>query len=135
MVLSGFSGGIASILGKIALSPETPIMTASAQFICIELFGVETICSGTKIILQIVLIFVMLYFNVIMLSNFLRALETRGSLPVTVVCSAVNFLITGILSSILLGEKVNLMWCLGACLIMCGIFFIMLSQGGHKQHQ
>ncbi len=68
----------------------------------------------------------------VMLSNFLRALETRASLPVTVVCSAVNFLITGLLGNVILGEEVNPVWCGGASLIMIGIFFILFSQGGPK---
>jgi drug/metabolite transporter (DMT)-like permease len=77
----------------------------------------------------------MLYFNVLMVANFLKALESKGSLVVTVVCSAINFLVTGLLGNLILGEEVNITWCLGASLIIVGILLILFSQGGHKEKE
>lgn len=132
MVLSGFSGGMGSIFGKLALSPEIFIMKAISTFICKDALDLEFTCPTVSIILQVTAFAGMFYCNIVMLSYFLKALETRGSLPVTVVCSAVNFIVTGALGGLILGEEVNLRWCLGATFIMVGIVFIMFSQGGQK---
>lgn len=77
--------------------------------------------------------FLMFYANALALSLFLRALESKGSLVVTVVSSATNFLVTGLLSGVLLGENVGLNWCLGAVIIGLGVYLIASSQGGSKK--
>lgn len=129
MFISGLSGGLSSILGKIALTPNSDFVKLTTDFVSSYLFQGTVIYSHVAFLVQVVFFSSMLYLNAIGLSTFLRALETRGSLPVTVVCSAVNFLVTGTFGAILLGEKVNQSWCLGAGLIMAGITFIMFSQG------
>jgi len=135
MVLSGFSGGMGSILGKLALSPEIFVMKAISNFICKDALDLEFSCPTVMIILQVSSFAGMFYCNILMLSYFLKALETRGSLPVTVVCSAVNFVVTGLLGGMILGEEINFRWCIGASFIMIGIVFIMFSQGGQKVHK
>lgn len=124
-----------SILGKLALSPDLFVMKAISSFICKDALDLEFTCPTVTTILQVAAFGGMFYCNVIMLSYFLKALETRGSLPVTVVCSAVNFVVTGALGGLILGEEVNFRWCLGASFIMIGIVFIMFSQGGQKVHK
>ena len=139
MVISGISGGFSSILGKIALSSDSYYVEATSQLICSNSFFTSTIdltsyCWLTALISKFLFFILMLYCNVIMLSYFLNALETRGSLPVTVVCSAVNFLVTGLLGNVILGENVNIIWCGGAGLIISGIVCILYSQGSPKFH-
>ncbi len=67
--------------------------------------------------------------NGFMVSNFLKALEKNSSLLVTVVSSAVNFLFTGVVSNLVLQEKLGLKWMGGASLIILGILLIAFSQG------
>ncbi len=71
----------------------------------------------------------MLACNGLMLSNFLKALERDSSVMVTVVSSAINFLLTGLLSGFVLEEPLGLRWLAGALLIVAGIFLIAFSQG------
>ena len=70
----------------------------------------------------------MIVCNTLQLINFMKALEKKGSLPVTVISSAVSFLLTGLLGLILLGEKLSIMWFLGLALIGVGMVFIAYSQ-------
>lgn len=135
MVISGFSGGMGSIFGKLALSPDMNIMKIIASFICKDALDLEFSCPTVTIILQVLAFLGMFYCNIVMLSYFLKALESRGSLPVTVICSAVNFVTTGIFGGIILGEEISFRWCIGASFIMIGIVFIMYSQGGQKVHK
>ena len=55
------------------------------------------------------------------MSSFLKAMSCKGSLHVTVISSSVSFLLTGILGSIVLGEKINAKWFFGALLIALGV--------------
>jgi len=48
-------------------------------------------------------------------------MSCKGSLHVTVISSSVSFLLTGILGSIVLGEKINAKWFFGALLIALGV--------------
>ena len=137
MVISGIAGGFSSILGKIALSSDSYYVEATSQLICsnsLITIDLTSYCWLTALISKFLFFILMLYCNVIMLSYFLNALETRGSLPVTVVCSAVNFLVTGLLGNVILGENVNIIWCGGAGLIISGIVCILYSQGAPKFH-
>ena len=137
MVISGIAGGFSSILGKIALSSDSYYVEATSQLICsnsLLTIDLTSYCWLTAIMSKFLFFLSMLYCNAIMLSYFLNALETRGSLPVTVVCSAVNFLVTGLLGNVILGENVNIIWCGGAGLIISGIVCILYSQGSPKFH-
>jgi hypothetical protein len=134
--LCGIFGAMASILGKISLS-ETSIVTAAVGSACIrsstilnvwptvatllgkdllDQYGLEVIfsCSTLAQTSRLVVFVLMVYCNALMLSYFLRALRDRSSLAVTVVSSATNFLITGLLGGLILGEDVNGVWYIGA---------------------
>ena len=96
-------------------------MCLNTKFIsnhCFLLFGT----------IKIVTIICMIVCNTLQLINFMKALEKKGSLPVTVISSAVSFLLTGLLGLILLGEKLSIMWILGLALIGVGMVFIAYSQ-------
>jgi drug/metabolite transporter (DMT)-like permease len=134
VVASGFIGAIASILGKVSFSKSTPVMTF-LQTICETLLTANNGCWNFMYAARLISFFVMFYFNALALSLFLRALESKGSLVVTVVSSATNFLVTGLLSGVLLGERVGLQWCLGAALIAVGVYLIAASQGSHSSKQ
>lgn len=134
MLIAGLSGAAASILGKICLS-EYPLIDKSPALLCANIKW----CLDFPIIVVVgirgLIFFLMLACNGLMLSHFLKALETRGTLPVTVVCSAVNFVVTGILSSLVLGEQINARWWFGALLIIAGIILVLISQGDTKREE
>lgn len=75
----------------------------------------------------------MFYTNALTFTYFMKSLETRGSLTVTVVSSSTNFLITGALSGLILGEEITWRWCLGAGVIAVGVCLIALGQTGSKR--
>ncbi len=100
--------------------------------------SINDMCLNTKYIsnhcfllfgtIKIITIVCMIVCNTLQLINFMKALEKKGSLPVTVISSAVSFLLTGLLGLVLLGEKLSLMWFLGLVLIGIGMIFIAYSQ-------
>lgn len=75
----------------------------------------------------------MMMLNILQLSSFLKALERKGSLPVTVVSSAVSFILTGILGSLILDEHVSFQWLMGAACIAAGVGLVAFSQSGNKR--
>lgn len=52
----------------------------------------------------------------------------QASLPVTVVSSSVNFLLSGVMGCVLFNEKITMDWFLGATLIVIGVLLIISSQ-------
>ena len=131
IIKSGLAGAVASIFGKLSLSDKTPV-SEFIRYYCevFFFFGDSSRCWNFVYGFRLTSFLLMFFFNAMALSKFLKALEKRGSVPVTVVSSATNFLVTGLLSGVLLGEEVNAKWCFGAFLIAAGVFLIALSQGG-----
>jgi drug/metabolite transporter (DMT)-like permease len=131
IVKSGLAGAVASIFGKMSLSDKTPA-TEFMRYYCEVYFfyGETSRCWNMVYFVRLASFLLMFFFNAMALSKFLKALEKRGSVFVTVVSSATNFLVTGLLSGLLLGEQINAKWCFGAFLIAGGVFLIAIGQGG-----
>lgn len=85
MVISGLGGAAASVLGKMACSPDNFVIQYTSHYICTALLINDQDCWPVRYLIQGVCALLMLYANALMLSNFLKSLESRGSLPVTVV--------------------------------------------------
>ncbi len=133
IIKSGLAGAMASIFGKLSLTAATPVADF-IKYTCTIYFaqGIDNhpYCWNIVYFMRLTSFILMFWFNTVALGLFLKALEKRGSLPVTVISSAVNFLVTGLLSGLLLGEQVNAKWCFGAFLIAGGVFLIAIGQGG-----
>lgn len=133
IIAAGLSGAVASILGKISLSSDFPPLQQFSFMTCRGWNTSWNCAFVVSLAARIVIFALMLTSNGYMLSRFLKALETKGTLPVTVVCSAVNFILTGVLSYFVLNERINSQWISGATLIVVGICFILISQGSLSQ--
>ena len=68
-----------------------------------------------------------------MLSNFLIALEKKGSLVVVIVSSSTNIILTGFIGQLLLNEDVGDNWYAGASLMLMGVALIAFSQDSRKE--
>mmetsp|Transcript_15996 Transcript_15996/g.20042 ORF Transcript_15996/g.20042 Transcript_15996/m.20042 type:complete len:83 (-) Transcript_15996:238-486(-) len=66
----------------------------------------------------------MLLSNAFMISFFLKAMHTSGSLVATVMSSASNFLMSGILGRLIFKERISRVWWLGAVCIYGGIILL-----------
>lgn len=135
VVSSGLVGALGAILGKVALSHTTPL-SEYLRYYCEIYFSMifdTAYCWNFVYGLRLSSFIIMFYCNALALSLFLKALERRSSLIVTIVVSAVNFLVTGILSSIVLGEKISSRWFLGSLVICFGVCLVGFSQGGMKR--
>ena len=132
IVFCGLFGACASVFGKISLSDLSPPIKYLSNHCLIE-FPNFVYCKKIIYLVRFVSFLAMLYTNALMLSMFMKALEKRNSLPVTVGTSAINFLFTGILGNLILRENINSQWFLGALLIASGVLLIALSQTAPKR--
>ena len=134
VILSGLYASVSSILGKISLTTKTPLIDFFRYHCEISVFLLtEANCWHISYVLRFSLFILMFYCNALTFTYFLKSLETRSSLSVTVISSAVNFLVTGLLSGIILGEKINNRWYLGAGIIAIGVSLIAFSQSNVKR--
>lgn len=124
VVFCGAFGSVASIVGKIALSDNWLVNTLRTY-----------LCDNTVVSCYIIewpiraIIFALMFScNALMISNFLKALEKNGSLQVTVMSSSINFVLTGLLGTLVMNETVSLMWYVGALMVSVGIYLVSLSQ-------
>lgn len=134
ILLSGIFGALSSLLGKITMSPTTPVVDYLLYLCELQLpFIAESYCWYISYSVRFSCFLLMFYTNALTFAYFFKSLETRGSLAVTVVSSATNFLTTGLLSGVILGERITQKWILGSLIIACGVFLISLSQGESKR--
>jgi uncharacterized membrane protein len=132
--LTGVYSALASIFGKLSLSSsDDDILVAQSIAFCNSSINLKNHCTLILSSLRITSLIGMLACNIFMLSSFLKALSCKGSLHVTVISSSVSFLLTGILGSIVLGEKINLKWFIGALLIALGVSCIASCSGSDKK--
>ena len=129
MIIAGVSGALSGIFLKLALSSDTYVIVTSTEYLGYLFQFDRKNQLFISWILRAVCFAITLYSNAMMLTHFLKSLELRGSLPVTVVCFAVNFVVTGILGNFILNEELNSVWCIGALFIIVGLFFVLFSQG------
>lgn len=117
--LTGVYSALASIFGKLSLTDD--VLVAHSNAFCSSSLSFKDHCHLILLSLRGTSLIGMLACNILMLSTFLKAMACKGSLHVTVISSSVSFLLTGILGSLVLGEKINLKWFSGALLIALGV--------------
>lgn len=127
----GIAGAVGSLCGKLALSENSTKETCSA-LLSDGNFQLGVYCTGISFVLRALFFFSMLACNAFMLSNFLIALEKKGSLMVVVVSSSTNIIMTGFIGQIIFGEDVGDNWYAGASVISIGVALIAFSQDARK---
>jgi drug/metabolite transporter (DMT)-like permease len=135
--ICGIFSGLASVFGKFSLSflIKYDSISQNTYSFCSNNSYLNEYCWLILLIIRSLLFIAMLTCNILQLNSFLKALELKGSLYVTVVSYAVSFVITGILGYLILGEVQNSKWILGACLTSIGVGFISYSQREIKHNQ
>ena len=128
----GIAGAIGSLCKKLSLSRNDISEICSAYLLGDE-HATQAYCTIFSVIFRITFFFFMLVFNAMMLSNFLIALEKKGSLMVVIVSSSTNIILTGVIGQTLLGEDVGDKWYLGAFVMLIGVTLIAFSQDTRKE--
>lgn len=75
----------------------------------------------------------MLSLNGAMISLYVRALSTAGTLVGTVTNTAVNVLASSLLGQVIFGERVGSLWLMGAFITIIGIAFIQKALESDKK--
>ncbi len=133
-MLCGLFGSLATILGKMALSSDNWILI-DMWAICAQSLGLSPErCDMLVLLFRGITFFEMLFCNALMISYFLKSLEKESSLHVTVISTATNFLLSGLLGRLVLKEEVSNMWYLGASIISAGICCISYGRGENKRN-
>lgn len=128
-IACGLYGSAASVFGKLALSENFLIEYVAVM--CSEmLLKDDHICKITKLTTRAILFGFMLVSNAAMIANFLQAMEKNASVIVTVVSTAVNYLVTGAVGLFLFKEPVGSYWIIGYMCICFGLCLISISQEG-----
>lgn len=130
--LCGIAGAVGSLFGKLAFSD-----TGANQSCTVFFSGAPDESGGYCTVLTYAVraffFSMMLACNAFMLSNFLIALEKKGSLVVVIVSSSTNIILTGFIGQLLLNEDVGDNWYAGASLMLMGVALIAFSQDSRKE--
>ena len=142
--LCGIAGAVGSLCGKLALSENGTGIGANQS--CTVFFsgtaaeestgGVGSgggYCTVFTYAVRAFFFSGMLACNAFMLSNFLIALEKKGSLVVVIVSSSTNIILTGFIGQLILNEDVGDNWYAGASLMLMGVALIAFSQDSRKE--
>ena len=133
-LLSGIFGALGSVAGKFALSGDSPVDKVCLNEVGKALLNVpRSTCTIIIVSFRILLFMVMMGCNGLMLSNFLMALEKRGTLIVVIISSTSNMLASGLLGYLLFGESLRHSWIFGASLMLVGVFLVAHSQQDTKK--
>ena len=128
----GIAGAVGSLCGKLALS-EHVAMDVCTVYLSDISFLSTGYCTVFSLAFRAVFFVLMLTFNALMLSNFLIALEKKGSLMVVIVSSSMNIILTGVMGQTILGEDVSDQWYVGAFVMLIGVALIAFSQDTRKE--
>ena len=124
-LFSGVLGATASCLAKFALSPDSPL--GWIRETCIESPSTtDNVCFVVEWVPRLVCLVGMIIMNALMMGAFLEGMEESGSVAGTGLATAANFGTSALLGIWLWNEKVNGMWLLGFCMVLCGA--LLLSQ-------
>ena len=129
----GIAGAIGSLCGKLSLSENGAAAICTAYLSGNQFLAAGGYCAVFSLAFRALFFLLMLAFNALMLSNFLIALEKKGSLMVVIVSSSTNIILTGIIGQTLLGEDVGDKWYLGASVMLMGVTLIAFSQDTRKE--
>lgn len=88
----------------------------------------------TSLLQKGVCLTLMLISNAMVWRYFVKGLHSNDSstLVPTVVSTAANFIISGILGKLVFSESTNLLWCIGAGLVLLGLYCI-ISEDEHDK--
>ena len=91
-ILSGSLGATASLIAKLALSPDSPIPT-SVESICHQFLtdAADTVCPLIALTSRGLCLLAMILLNVVMISSFLDGMNESGSVAGTSLATAANF--------------------------------------------
>jgi drug/metabolite transporter (DMT)-like permease len=124
-VAAGLLGAAASVIGKVSLSPDSPLAVIADEMCSAS--GLS-FCSRASLLARALGLGLMVYANVLMAFYLLRALDKSESVTVTVISSASNLLFSGILGLVVLGESVGFHWVVGSMFISTGVLLVLSCQ-------
>ncbi|KAL7485892.1 hypothetical protein ACHAW6_011582 [Cyclotella cf. meneghiniana] len=124
-ILSGALGASASLIAKLALSPDSPV-PSSVHSSCRTLFESVAIslCPALSLASRVFFLLLMIGLNAIMISSFLDGMNESGSVVGSALSTAANFSCSALYGAVFFQEYVSLTWYLGATLIGIGMWLL-----------
>jgi uncharacterized membrane protein len=116
-VLSASCGSLASVCGKVAFGNENPF----PQF--------------HDYIVRAVFFLLILVFNSVMLSFYIRVLQAVSALQASLLAFVCNYLVSSAIGLLLFGEHISVQWILGAMLMTAGAIRISVGGGGSESSE
>ncbi|GAB6032696.1 hypothetical protein CHUAL_011572 [Chamberlinius hualienensis] len=126
-IISGLFASCASLSAKYAMGGEESLRLCEIIFAAVEKQPIDSSinhyphCKQWSILVRLVFVCLMLLFNCLMWTTFVKALRhSRTSLQATVTNTAANFIFTALFGHLFFGEFLPLVWWLGSLLIIFG---------------
>eukprot|EP00298_Acanthocystis_sp_HF-20_P019920 c24417_g1_i1.p1 GENE.c24417_g1_i1~~c24417_g1_i1.p1 ORF type:complete len:144 (+),score=61.57 c24417_g1_i1:37-468(+) len=110
---------LASVFGKYATSPQLESYVSS-----FEAYGF----LNSLLVVRAIFFGLLISANAAMCVFTARAFQQGSSTVVTVVNSSLIFIFTTIAGVIIFGETINLMWSLGALMVLSGVCLIVYAE-------
>ena len=130
-LLSGLVAAAGGALGKVSVDKSNRIIAAiHDQCHAPKADGAVTTCMVVVLGARAVALTLMLAFNALMVSLFVRSLHRSGTTIATVLNTASNFLVSALIGWAVFGESLTLQWFCGASLIVAGVLIV----GGAAAH-
>jgi len=122
-VLAGVCASLASVFGK--LSFDSTIVLNTIHSVSVYFYGNDEILERMVLIIQGICFSFMLLVNLVMMNSFAKSMNKTSSLYATVISNSINYCFSGILGFLLFREILSWIWCIGASLILFGLYFMM----------
>mmetsp|Transcript_22354 Transcript_22354/g.36775 ORF Transcript_22354/g.36775 Transcript_22354/m.36775 type:complete len:153 (+) Transcript_22354:177-635(+) len=129
-IISGALGATASSIGKLALSPESPVPSTFHSYCHIILNryynenDIGWICPYVSLGTRVVCFLCMIGVNLLMVSSFLDGMNESGSVVGTALSTAANFSFSALYGILFFEEHVPISWFFGATMIAIGMYLL-----------
>ncbi|KAK1739086.1 putative transmembrane protein 42 [Skeletonema marinoi] len=130
-IISGALGATASSIGKLALSPKSPVPSTFHSYCHIILNryyqhenDIGWICPYVSLGTRVVCFLCMIGVNLLMVSSFLDGMNESGSVVGTALSTAANFSFSALYGILFFEEHVPISWFFGATLIALGMYLL-----------
>ncbi|XP_078483331.1 transmembrane protein 42-like [Ciona intestinalis] len=128
---AGVFGAFASVCGK--LGAHQSIL----HDVCVNgglyMQGNGEICWTISLILRAVFVLLTLALNGVMWSLFIESMQTLATSEAVVLNTGSNILTSALIGKLLFGDKLSVIWWVGATLIVTGMAVLQSKQS--KEHQ
>ncbi|XP_070574659.1 transmembrane protein 42-like [Ptychodera flava] len=125
-VSAGLCAAMASVCAKLAMASDAVAQLCIASKLKYDILDIVIPdCESIALYLRFLCFAMIFLFNAMMWTLFVKSLrKCSSSLEATLINTATNFFVSGVMGQMLFGETMSLLWWFGASLIVIGLLFV-----------